>query len=229
MELLLDTVNLDTIKKYADVIFLAGVTSNPSIVKKERPIDFYKHMREVRQIIGKERTLHVQVVGQTAEAMLADAHMILEELDDQVYIKVPTDMTGLAVIKQLKKEDIHVTATAIYSEFQGYLAIAAGVDYLAPYYNRMINMNIDSDLVIKHLANQIQREQSTTKILAASFHTVQQINASLVMGAQAVTLGPDLLETALNSPAISAVVAGFKADWESLYGANATLASLSVQ
>ncbi|WP_445623086.1 fructose-6-phosphate aldolase [Lactiplantibacillus plantarum] len=145
MELLLDTVNLDTIKKYADVISLAGVTSNPSIVKKERPIDFYKHMREVRQIIGKERTLHVQVVGQTAEAMLADAHMILEELDDQVYIKVPTDMTGLAVIKQLKKEGIHVTATAIYSEFQGYLAIAAGVDYLAPYYNRMINMNIDSD------------------------------------------------------------------------------------
>ncbi|ARW37011.1 Transaldolase [Lactiplantibacillus plantarum] len=56
MELLLDTVNLDTIKKYADVISLAGVTSNPSIVKKERPIDFYKHMREVRQIIGKERT-----------------------------------------------------------------------------------------------------------------------------------------------------------------------------
>ena len=90
-------------------------------------------------------------------------------------------------------------------------------------------MNIDSDLVIKHLANQIQREQSTTKILAASFHTVQQINASLVMGAQAVTLGPDLLETALNSPAISAAVAGFKADWESLYGANATLASLSVE
>lgn len=53
----------------------------------------------------------------------------------------------------------------------------------------MINMNINSDLVIKHLANQIQREQSTTKILAASFHNVQQINTSLVMGTQAVTLG----------------------------------------
>lgn len=220
MELLLDTVNLNLVRKYMGVISLAGVTSNPSIVKKESPINFYEHMRELRQIIGKERTFHVQVVGETTEAMIDDAHMILEKIDDQVYIKIPTNMQGLAAIKQLESEGIHVTATAIYSEFQGYLAIAAGADYLAPYYNRMVNMNVDSDLVIKHLAAQIQRDQSNTKILAASFHTVQQINSSFIMGAQAVTMGPELLETALSSPAISAAVAGFKTDWEQLYEAN---------
>ena len=73
MEFLLDTVHIEDIKKYVDIIPLSGVTSNPSIVKKEGRIDFFKHMRAVRQIIGDQATLHIQAVGQTTDAMLQDA------------------------------------------------------------------------------------------------------------------------------------------------------------
>ena len=61
MELLLDTANLEQIQKYVDTLPIDGVTSNPSIIKKEGKIDFFEHLRQIRQIIGKNRTLHVQV------------------------------------------------------------------------------------------------------------------------------------------------------------------------
>ncbi|ANK58897.1 fructose-bisphosphate aldolase [Loigolactobacillus backii] len=226
MEFLLDTIHLADIKKYSAILPISGVTSNPSIVKKEGKVDFFKHMRQVRSIIGPKATLHIQVVGQSTAEMIEDAHTILREVDDQVYIKVPTNEAGLAAIKQLKSEGVHITATAIYTKFQGYLAIAAGADYLAPYYNRMVNMNINADEVISELALAIQRDHAATKILAASFHTVQQVNSAFEMGAQAATMGTDILETALTAPAIGQAVTDFTNDWESVYGKETTISSL---
>ena len=76
----------------------------------------------------------------------------------------------------LKAEGYKITATAIYTVFQGLLAIEAGADYLAPYYNRMENLNIDSAQVISQLASAIERNHSSSKILAASFKNVAQVN-----------------------------------------------------
>ncbi len=226
MEFLLDTIHLDDISKAVATLPIAGVTSNPSIVKKEGPVPFFEQLRQVRQLIGPDRTLHAQVVGRTTDQMVRDAHTILAEVDDTVYIKVPTNEAGLAAMKQLKSEGVHLTATAIYSEFQGRLAIAAGADYLAPYVNRMVNMNVDAYAVIGRLADQIAREHASTKILAASFHTVQQVNDAFAAGAQAATMGVDVLHTALTNPAISNAVDQFTEDWESLYGAGETVTSL---
>ena len=104
MELLLDTANLEQIQKYVDTLPIDGVTSNPSIIKKEGKIDFFEHLRQIRQIIGKNRTLHVQVVATDYEGMLADAQRILKEVDDQVYIKVPSNEVGFKVMKELKRK-----------------------------------------------------------------------------------------------------------------------------
>ena len=103
------------------------------------------------------------------EGILKDAAKIREQCDENTYIKVPVTPEGLAAIKVLKAEGYKITATAIYTVFQGLLAIEAGADYLAPYYNRMENLNIDSAQVISQLASAIERDHSSSKILAASF------------------------------------------------------------
>ena len=86
--------------------------------------------------------------------MLEDAQTIVQQLGQETFIKIPVNEAGLATIKQLSA-NYRITATAIYTEFQGYLAIAAGADYLAPYYNRMENLTIDSQKVIEHLAQKL--------------------------------------------------------------------------
>ncbi len=40
MEFMLDTLNIEEIRKWAEVLPLAGVTSNPTIARKEGDIDF---------------------------------------------------------------------------------------------------------------------------------------------------------------------------------------------
>ena len=89
MEFLLDTANLAEIKKYVAIAPIAGVTSNPTIVKKEGQIDFFNHMKAIRDIIGLDKTLHVQVVAQDVAGIVADAHAILANIDKEVYVKVP--------------------------------------------------------------------------------------------------------------------------------------------
>ena len=137
MDILFDTANLEDIERMTPIYPVTGVTTNPSILKKEGKVDVYKHFRRIREIIGTERTLHVQVLAKDAQGMIDDAHRLLDKIDDQIYPKIPTTEAGIAAMRHLKGEGVNVTATAIYSKTQGFLAIATGVDYLAPYYNRM--------------------------------------------------------------------------------------------
>ncbi|VTS12382.1 fructose-6-phosphate aldolase [Streptococcus pseudoporcinus] len=218
MEYMLDTLNLDEIKKWSRILPLAGVTSNPTIAKKEGAIDFFERIREVRAIIGDEASIHVQVVAQDYDGVLKDAEEIRKHCGDSIYVKVPVTKEGLAAIKTLKAEGYHITATAIYTTFQGLLAIAAGADYLAPYYNRMENLNIDPAIVIGQLAEAIDRDFSESKILAASFKNVGQVNQAFAQGAQAITAGPDVFEAGFAMPSIQKAVDDFGKDWVDNYG-----------
>lgn len=226
MEFMLDTANIEEIKKFVGIVPVAGVTSNPSIVKNEGKIEFFNHMKGIRKIIGTEKSLHVQVVATTYEGMLKDAETILAKIDSDVFVKVPVSEAGLRVIKELKRKGVNVTATAIYTKFQAYLAIAAGADYIAPYFNRMENLNIDPREAINQMAKEIARTNSKTKILAASFKNVGQVNAALENGAQAATMGVDIIKQAFGMPSIEKAVVDFTTDWEAIFGEGTTIASL---
>lgn len=224
MEILLDTANLDSIRYYQQRLPLAGVTTNPSILKKEGTKEFFQQLTAIKQLIG-QGSLHVQVVGQTTAEMIADAETILERLGSDIWIKIPVSAAGLATIQHLKKYQVNITATAIYSEFQGYLAIAAGADYLAPYYNRMENLNSDAAQMIQALAAEITRTQASSKILAASFQNIQQVNQAIRHGAHAFTAAPEIFEKALGMAAITQAVTDFQTDWRTTFATN-TVAEL---
>ena len=170
MEFFLDTVDLDEIRDGVDHMPISGITCNPSIVKKTAPADFYAHMREVRNIIGKDRTLHIQCVAEKAEDIVREAHRVYAEVDDQVYIKIPTSYEGVRAMKLLKAEGRNVTATAIYTDMQAYMAMAAGADYMAPYYNRIGNLGGDPDALIRNVSARIDHDGYDCRIVAASFH-----------------------------------------------------------
>ena len=220
MEFMLDTLNINEIKKWARVLPLAGVTSNPTIAKKEGEIDFFKRIHEVREIIGEAPSIHVQVVAKDYDGILKDAAKIRQECGGNVFIKVPVTPEGLAAIKTLKSEGYKITATAIYTVFQVLLAIEACADYLAPYYNRMENLNIDSAQVIAQLADSIEKNQSSSKILAASFKNVGQVNRAFKEGAQAITAGADVFEAAFGMPSIEKAVNDFANDWSAIHHQN---------
>jgi len=227
MEILLDTANIEEIKRYNEILNLSGITTNPSICKKENVENFFDHMKEIREIIGLDKNFHIQVVSTDYQGMLRDAEKIIEKIDDQVFIKVPTTTVGLKVMKELKNRKINVTATGIYTKMQAYLAINVNADYLAPYYNRMENHNINPREAITKIEKMIIQSKSKSKILAASFKNVNQVTSAFECGAHTVTVASSILDTALNLPSIEKAVDDFTSDWEHLYGEGQSIYSLN--
>ncbi len=216
MEILLDTANLELIQKYNEIYEIAGVTSNPTILSKEKA-DFFPLLIKIRDIIGNKQ-LHVQVTGITCEQMLEEAQRIVSVLGRDTYIKVPANEEGIKTMKTLKEKEFRVTATAVYMPQQAMLSASVGADYVAPYYNRICNLSIDGKMVIREISELFKKHEQKTKILAASFKNTQQIMEALNAGAQAVTASPELYTQMVSSPMIDAAIAGFSSDWKKVYG-----------
>lgn len=226
MEFIVDTVNLEEIKDSVEHMPIVGVTSNPSIVKQTNPENFFEHMRKIREIIGMERSLHVQVISKNSDEMMAEAHRILKEIDNQVYIKVPVSYDGIKAIKALKAEGIKVTATAVYDLMQAYMALAAEADYIAPYVNRIGNLGADPMDLISNLSDRIVVDGYNTKIVAASFKGIQQVRDSFNYGAHAITAPVAVLKQIFANPNIEKAVDDFNKDWYAMYGENVGICEL---
>lgn len=225
MKYLIDSANLDEIRALSEYLPIAGVTSNPSIVKKEGSVPFFAHMREIRSIIGKLRPLHIQVTATDYDGMMRDAEAVFHHVDEKVFIKVPVDFEGVKVIKALRRQGANVTATAVYGMDQAFMALEAGADCIAPYYNRMEAIGVDAASVIGNIAGIIAHYGYETEILAASFKQPAQIDRAILAGAHSVTVAPDVLRGIFAKQVVADAVQAFSDDWAGLYGGK-TLAEL---
>ena len=226
MKYLIDSANLDEIRALSEYLPIAGVTSNPSIVKKEGSVPFFAHMREIRSIIGNLRPLHIQVTATDYDGMMRDAEAVFRHVDEKVFIKVPVDFEGVKVIKALRRQGANVTATAVYGMDQAFMALEAGADCIAPYYNRMEALGVDAASVIGNISGIIAHYGYETEILAASFKQPAQIDRAILAGAHSVTVAPDVLRGIFAKQVVADAVQAFSDDWTGLYGGK-TLAELS--
>jgi transaldolase len=167
----------------------------------------------------------VQVISPDCEGILKEADAIRAKIDEDVYIKTPVSREGLKAIGIMARNGFNVTATAIYTTMQAELAAMAGAKYLALYYNRMMNLDIDADVVFSQVAQALEALGTGCRIVGASFKNVMQLTNAIADGAQAITVPPELLETALANPSIGIAVDNFRKDWISVFG-DVTLADL---
>lgn len=216
MELLLDTANVELIKKYNEIYNITGVTTNPTIICREN-VEFFPTLCEIRRIIGNKQ-LHVQLTAKTAEEMIKEAEAIVSRIDKNVYIKVPTNEEGIKTMKILKQSGYNVTATVIFTVQQAIMAANVGADYAAPYFNHICNNSYDAPGAIAEMAKIFKAYNKPTKILAASFRNTAQIAQVLTAGAEAITVAPELYSMMVESPLIDSAISKFSDNWISLYG-----------
>ena len=174
MKLIIDDAHMDQIKKIYEFYPVDGVTTNPSILAKSGR-NPYEVLKEIRTFIGDEAELHVQAVAGTAEGMVEDAHRIVSELGQNTYVKIPSVPEGFKAMKVLKGEGISITATAIYTPLQAFLAGKCGASYAAPYINRIDNMGYNGIQVAKEIHDIFKKNNLDTEVLAASFKNSQQV------------------------------------------------------
>ncbi len=85
MKFIIDDADIAKIKDIYNTFAVDGVTTNPSILAKSgrQP---YEVLTEIREFIGPDAELHVQVIAPDAEGMVRDGHRIVEVLEG----KTPT-------------------------------------------------------------------------------------------------------------------------------------------
>ena len=222
MKLLIDDANIEKIKNIYAYYPIDGVTTNPSILAKSGR-NPYEVLKEIRAFIGDEAELHAQVISRTAEGMIAEAHKMAEILGKNTYIKIPTIPEGLKAMKALSKEGFKITATAIYTPMQAYLAAKAGADYAAPYVNRIDNLGANGIESTKMIQNIFENNGFKTEILAASFKNSNQVQELCAYGVGAATVAPDVIENLIKNACVTTAVADFITDFEKLCGKEKTM------
>lgn len=213
---LLDTANVDDIKKAMDIYPLSGVTTNPTIISKENR-EFLDILKDIREVIGNDIMLHVQTLSQTCEGIIEEAHYLRDNIDGELYIKIPATAQGIKAIKQLKKEELKITATALITSNQALMAAVAGADFVAPYVNRIDDISGHGVTVVKEMINHLKLYNLKTKVLAASFKNVQQISEVSSLGVDSITVPLKLLEKSIEHPLTEMSINKFISDWEKTY------------
>jgi TalC/MipB family fructose-6-phosphate aldolase len=215
MELFLDTADAQAVKELSETLTIAGVTTNPTIITRsgktlEQVID------EMCKTLAPSQKSFFQVIATDFDGILEETRRICA-LRENAYAKIPVTPVGLKAIKAAKAEGLNVLATAIYSADQAFLAAMNGADYLAPYVNRMCNYG-DGVGQVADLVNMLATNGLPSKICAASFKNTEQVHDVICVGAQSVTVAPDIVWTMVKHPGTGIAVDEFNAAWENSFG-----------
>ena len=200
MKFIIDDADIEKVREIWDLYPCDGVTTNPSILAKSGR-NPYEVLTELREIVGKDGELHVQVVSKDAEGMVKEAAVIRERLGENTFVKIPTTPQGLKAMKILSAQGVNITATAIYTPMQGFDGIKTAMDIHDIFENNGLN----------------------TEVLAASFKNSQQVLELTKYGIGAATVGTAVIEGLIKNAAITSAIDAFVDDFAGLVGEGKTM------
>lgn len=212
MKLYLDTANIEDIKLYNSVFRIDGVTTNPSIICKEKPKSLDDILIPIINELDEKQLLFVEVISNRTDDIISEAKQIIKYRKNTIP-KIPVSIEGLVAIRKLSDEGIDVLATAIMQASQAYLAINNGAKYIAPYYNRMGTYD-DSFKQISLMQKIIDQYHSNSEIVGAGFHTVKQVEETLSTGVESITVTIDILKQMYMHEGTSIAIKGFEDKWK---------------
>ncbi len=210
MKFFIDTANFDDIKAAYEMGFIAGVTTNPSLIVKEKR-DLHEVIQQIADFV--EGPVSAEVIATTAPEMVKEAHELIK-LGDNVVIKVPMTAEGLKAVAVLSKEGIKTNVTLIFSANQALLAARAGATYVSPFVGRVDDISMDGIQLIEDIAEIFMIHNISTEIIAASVRTPMHMTQCAKAGAHIATVPFNVLQQSLKHPLTDAGLARFLADWE---------------
>jgi fructose-6-phosphate aldolase 2 len=225
MKILLDTACLEDIEYFNTYYPIVGVTTNPTILSKEKG-DVVELLKKIRAIIGREKELHIQITENSFEKIIEEAEAIVDTFGKNTYVKIPATDVGLRATKYLTEKGIGVTVTAVLTAAQAMLASNAGANYVAPYISRSENLCADGVGTVADIAEIFKHSKTNTCILAASFKTAKEVLDVAVAGCHAATISSSIMRMLIAHTTTDTSIAGFERDWVRTYGEETLLSRL---
>ncbi|MDY6851847.1 MAG: transaldolase family protein, partial [Thermodesulfobacteriota bacterium] len=133
MKFFIDTANLEEIREAASLGLLDGVTTNPSLVAKEKA-DMVTRIKEICGLI--DGPVSAEVLSLKAPDMIREGKR-LAELAPNVVVKIPMITEGIKATKALSQDGVKVNVTLVFSPLQALLAAKAGAAFVSPFVGRL--------------------------------------------------------------------------------------------
>ncbi len=212
MKLFIDTANLEEIKKANSYGVLDGVTTNPTLLSREKsePVNQLKKIcQEVKGPVSAE------VTSIEAKGMIEEARE-LSKIAGNIVIKVPSTVEGLKATKELSSSGIKTNLTLCFSPSQALLVAKAGATYVSPFVGRLDDISAEGMNLISDIKMIFENYDIQTQVLVASIrHPLHFVEAAR-LGADVATVPFAVIEKLMKHPLTDIGIKRFLDDWDKL-------------
>lgn len=215
MKFFLDTADLAEIEEVASWGALAGVTTNPSLYARTggKLEDFEGHLVKICKLV--DGPVSGEVTAEDRDGMIEQGRA-LAALADNMVVKIPVGVEGLAATKALFEEGIDVNMTLVFTVPQALLAARAGARYISPFVGRFDDIAEDGLDQLDDIVTAIKNYDfgHPVEIIAASIRSANHVTQAALMGADIATVPYGAMKKCMYHPLTEQGLEKFKADWE---------------
>jgi transaldolase len=210
MQIFLDTANLDEIRAGMAAGLIDGVTTNPSLVAKEK-CRFKDRVIEICELV--QGPVSAEVTALDTAGMVTQGREIAD-WHEHVVVKVPLTPEGLAAIKTLTADGIRTNCTLCFNLTQAWLAAKAGATYISPFIGRLDDIGHAGMELVHEIRDVYDSYGFETMVLAASLRHPQHVREALLAGADVGTLPYSVFKSLAAHPLTDKGLKAFLDDWE---------------
>lgn len=210
MKLFIDTANLDEIREISSWGVLDGVTTNPTILSREK-MDYRTLIDAILKLV--DGPISVEAVNEKAEKIIEEAR-ILSKISENIVVKIPITPEGLAATKVLSKEGVKINMTLVFSVNQSILAAKAGATYASPFLGRLDDIGSDGMTLLSDIVTVYQNYGFKTQIIAASIRSPQHVVDAALIGADVCTIPYKVFTQMVKHPLTDKGIERFLNDWK---------------
>ena len=213
MRIFIDSANVEEIKELNSMGFLEGVTTNPSLVAKEKR-DYKEVLQEICSIVNGP--ISAEVLALEYQGMITEAKE-LAAIHPTIVIKIPLTESGLKAIHTLHQEGIKTNATLIFSANQALLAARAGAAYVSPFLGRVDDIGNDGLILLEDIMDVFDQYLLPTEVIAASIRHPMHVVQAARIGSHIATIPYKVIKQMIKHPLTEAGIEKFINDWKQAF------------
>ncbi|MEQ8253935.1 MAG: fructose-6-phosphate aldolase [Smithellaceae bacterium] len=210
MKFFIDTANIEEIKEGLSLGMVDGVTTNPSLIAKEKK-GFDAVVKEILKNV--KGPVSLEVVSQDAREMFAEGKKLVR-LGENVVIKVPICTEGLKATRMFADAGIDVNQTLIFSPLQALMAAKAGARYVSPFVGRLDDISHDGMELVEQIITIFDNYGYDTEVIVASIRHPRHVLDAALMGADIATIPFKVIAQLAAHPLTDKGIELFLDDWK---------------
>jgi transaldolase len=212
MKFFIDTANVEEIKKGLEMGLVDGVTTNPTLLAREKR-DPGETIREILSLVSGPVSL--EVLSTRASEMIEEAGR-LASLGGQVVVKIPMTEEGIKAVKVLSRDGIRTNVTLIFQPLQALIAAKAGAAYVSPFVGRLDDISAPGMEVVEQSIAIYTNYGFETEIIVASVRNPLHVLHAAMMGADIATVPFAVLKQLMSHPLTDIGIERFLKDYGTL-------------